>query len=1178
MKKLLLTLLAVALCVGVSVAQRRTATESKTIGTADGTMTYSYILRDGERIYDGPLTVKATQDVSDKIWMYDRYHWMYTERNYSLSANYSNDFLNGPIKMNDEISIRWSGESPEIKKTSFTGSFVRGIPNGRFLLDTKVTEKNGNKYSSVYVNVTYKMGVFTGAFSFKDFYYDEETYRNSPRCEITGSFTNSGKMNGKWYIYSSNNGYSYANTYQFVNGVLVGDDSSSLSAKETALATKYANGQITQKELNDNGLLAIKVRFDAYNYKNRDKANLYDDVSNCISTSIFYSLPEADNVLNSYEKVCHIPYFTDDSFETVFEKIQQDLQTKQNYQHIDSLLKKYSDSDLYCMEFCYWSKPYSCTVKEGWMYKEAGDEDKYWRYFLSDSQLKRVKDLVESHNLAIDKQKMAIYQPRINSNYINHEGAEITIERVGHDVVAVRLVKLDRNSGNMKVEIDTREYKQQADDNYILYSYEADYDGNTLSNLTPIRNKYSDIVDAKKAVEKEAEPTFTKINALINDFSILKGNLLEKQVAAFVTHYSNKVHNAKINHDNLDETLTSLKSQIPVIQNFNTLLPKYVEASKLNSQIVKQQIAKYTTTSMPQLTTWNTEAKSEEVDKVIEEQKQVLKLWETLAPLMEKVEKAHSALAASNDPILSGYKGLYTTALKKATLEEAITAYTNFIPAQEKALAQWNEYSALKDKGDKGHRTLAAANDPILADYYKTYNTVANTKESFEAGIAAYNNLIPKMENTLKLWEEFSTLRKQATRTHNAIRAANLPVMGEYTALYDTTVKGITSLDNGIAAYNKIIATQQNVTKYIGIYNEVVANHTTLPSTIKPAKCASKAYKVYYEGLNLNWKAEGAVEKITKIWTIQQSLAKVATRSTLKEDEKRVKKAKLTDIEEIIKSYLNGENVNVGEPKAEFIIKDIVEPKAETKTENKNAKTATKVEATPRVKTENKPHNQALATIQRGFGQYVEISPMFNSISSCNDSFSTHINYIAGYRFNKNLFLGVGTGVNLNFGHNTFFYGRGGGSWNYCDVYDASLAMFSIPVYLHFRVDFGKRAKLWNPYASISAGAQFGILEPYQHLADRFYNGSLPGSPVFHPLHMIDNELSNHTKRNKEGFVSLDFGANRRLTDKLSIYFGVGYKVGLRNDIRAMVEDSSSSIYIDTALSHSIKLNIGLSF
>jgi hypothetical protein len=89
------------------------------------------------------------------------------------------------------------------------------------------------------------------------------------------------------------------------------------------------------------------------------------------------------------------------------------------------------------------------------------------------------------------------------------------------------------------------------------------------------------------------------------------------------------------------------------------------------------------------------------------------------------------------------------------------------------------------------------------------------------------------------------------------------------------------------------------------LYNKAIENNTALASAIKPAKCAAKAYKLYYKGLDLNWKREGALEKINKILENQNSLLAISKRPTLKADEKRVKKLKLTNLEDVIKAYLN---------------------------------------------------------------------------------------------------------------------------------------------------------------------------------------------------------------------------------------------------------------------------------
>lgn len=1193
MKKLLLTLLAVVLCIGVSVAQRRKDTEDVRMEAikCNGVQTYSYIVSDGRQIFDGPVSIKGGVGKVDLVYQY--WYRLTGSETYTLTANHSNGNLHGPISMKYSKKVSITNGESDFREISYSGGFANGLPNGRFKLSL-----DADYMDDAFVDVNYKNGIFVGSFHLK-----HDSFHS---CDITGTFNQNGRFHGIWNVNNTLTNWGGEEKefkiYEFQNGVLVGGDGAPTDPTIKDLTLKYANGKLSKKDLIKKGYAPVHRQFRIYG----SRKDIYGFVGDMLFDWSYINYDELgyfsyckEDAIDYYEVIEPITLLTEKGFNDYIAK----------HIHSGNIIK--ADEIISCNDekrdffgnqkgqFTSFREEIGLSYVWDWyedVYEHTGPE---WHlgnnrgYYMTEEQFERLGKEVEKHNFKIQSEKLKNY---FKQNVLNIGGQEYTV--ISHKMVGSK----DFGYKSITIEFDGR-LKGSSSEEYSSYRAEVDVVDNEIKvgDFTPIRNKYSDIVDAKKAAEDEAKATFAEINVLENEGAVVKGSLLEKQILAFKQHYNEEVANVTINHKNLEETLANLKSEIPAIQNFNALLPKYVEASKLNAQIVQQQISKYTSSAMPNVATWSAQAKGEDVDKVIEQQKQVLKLWEVFAPLKAKVEKAHCTLAASNDSILSGYKSSYATATKKTSLEEAITAYTNLIPVQEKVLAQWNEYSILKEKGDKAHGALAAANDTILADYYKIYDTVANTKGSLEAGISAYNSLFPIQEKTLALWEEFSTLRKQANLAHGAIGAANTPVMGEYTALYDTTVKGITSLEAGIAAYNKIIATQQNATKFIAIYNEVVANHATLPTNLKPAKSASKAYKTYYEGLDLNWKPEGAVEKITKVWTIQQSLAKIPTRVTLKADEKRVKKAKLTDIEEIIKCYFNGEDVNVGEPKAEFVVKDVPEVKVEPQTEKKSAKAtevkvepkaSVKTEATPKVKVAKEPTNKSFAAIKPGFGQYLDVSVPLNMIMD-SYSLSTHVNYIAGYRINKNFFLGVGTGVNLNLGHDAWYYRYYNNIYgeNVLDRYeitDYSLPMITIPVYLNFRVDFGKRAKLWNPYASVSAGMQFGIYEPYSHVVNNFYDGYYPGSPYHHPLHEIDHLLTDHAKSNNEAFVSLDFGVNRRLSDNLSIYFGVGYKAGgfLRNSVRTGVDGvdthnprwNGEYLKDRDGIVSSLKFNIGLSF
>ena len=1186
MKKLFLLLLSVLVLLGgEALAQRRTVTEA-IYYNGDGTTTYGYILQNGERVYDGPRKINTKREDCDRVGVDGRYYDIYTNSDLSITSNYNKGLLNGAVKVTEweriiTRAVRGYDRSEEVYNGTFSGNYVNGVPNGRFLFEGKKNEDDVVTTTG-YVNATYNMGVFTGAFKYI------EVYEGSS-VEVSGTFSKSGKMEGKWHFIT---GKEY--DYQFRNGIMVGGGPQPLNAKNAALATKYANGQITQKELKANNLMVREVAIPLWREYGVDCGiDLYGAVFSLLPFVDEKDVKESKVSLSTYLEVVEIPYFTDAGFESVWGEIQRELEDKkETYQSIDAVLKKYTNTDLYCMEFPNWNKPpYECTIVSGWMIKRDEYQREWWRYILTDSQLKRVKDLVESHNLAIDKQKMETYIPQIKSDYLDGVGKEITINNKLHDVVAVRMVSLDRKTGMMSVEIDSREYEQYImGNNYILVTHRADYDGTKFQNLVPIRNKYNDIVDAKAAFNKEAESQLDKVNTLIKEKQANYLNGVTNQLTIF-RNYVAQINRTQTNHNNLDATVQLFKDQTEVVKSFSGYMPQYIEACKLNEQIKQKQIAKHTSTPIPTVANWSKNAKVEMLTETIVAQQNVLKLWEQFSPLKAQVTEAHKQFGSSTDPVLSKYNAEYAALVNgKMTLEAGIEAFPKLLEEQKVVAEQWQKYKVLKAQAEKAHKQIGVTDDAVLAAYKTLYNATASKTVLAEA-IEAYAKLIEEQKVVAEQWKTYSDLKWQLTDIHKQICATKLSVLGTYTLWYDANFKPQTSLEEGIATYTKLAATQKSANEYVPLYNKVVENNTLLADAIKPAKCAAKAYKLYYKGLDLNWKSEGAVEHISAVLKRQMLLLEISKFSTLKEDEKRVKKLKLTDLDEIIKAYID--NKNVAEPQIEVKAAYAVSPeqtpatavKAERQTSEPKAKVATvktekKVETVPSVKAEEKPNNQPITAIKPGFGQYVEISPIFNSISSCPDTYSAHINYIAGYRFNKNLFLGVGTGLNLNFGHSTTFYDyyySSSGSTHF-DVYDTSLAMFSIPVYLHFRADFGKRAKLWNPYASISAGAQFGVFEPQQHLADRFYKGYLPGSPNFHPLHVCHTELSNHTRRNMEGFVSLDFGANRRLTDKLSIYFGVGYKVGLRGGIRATIYDYSSSIYEESALTHGIKFNVGLSF
>ena len=283
----------------------------------------------------------------------------------------------------------------------------------------------------------------------------------------------------------------------------------------------------------------------------------------------------------------------------------------------------------------------------------------------------------------------------------------------------------------------------------------------------------------------------------------------------------------------------------------------------------------------------------------------VLKLWDQFSPLKAQVVEAHKQFSSSNDAVLSKYNAEYAALVNgKMTLETGIEAYSKFIEEQKVVAEQWQKYSVLKAQAVKAHEQFSSSDDAVLAEYKALYNATA-AKTVLAEAVEAYTKLVETQKVVAEQWQTYCALKRQLTDIHKQICASNVSVLGAYNTWYEANFKPQTSLEEGIATYTKLAAIQKSANEYIPLYNKVIENNTLLATSLKSAKCAAKAYKLYFKELDLNWKSEGALEKINKILENQSSLLAISKRPTLKADDKRVKKLKLTNLEDIIKAYLN---------------------------------------------------------------------------------------------------------------------------------------------------------------------------------------------------------------------------------------------------------------------------------
>ena len=244
MKKLLLSLLLLVVTINVGYAQRQQTTKDFVAASfpdlpfteIKGALTYQYIIgNNGDHILDGTYTVKCQQGLTDKSgWI--SYGTYKISGSYNVNTTFSNGLLNGPLTVSRKAYAKLDSYSDRMEVNcsyNLTAAFSNGVPNGTFKLTFLGDQsKKGN------LTANYKNGTLVGAYSYD---YDRTVYK--------GNFNSSGDFIGSWNFDDTQ--------ILFENGVLISKTSNGTSTKPatSAVAKKYANGQLSEDELYDLGYL-----------------------------------------------------------------------------------------------------------------------------------------------------------------------------------------------------------------------------------------------------------------------------------------------------------------------------------------------------------------------------------------------------------------------------------------------------------------------------------------------------------------------------------------------------------------------------------------------------------------------------------------------------------------------------------------------------------------------------------------------------------------------------------------------------------------------------------------------------------------------------------------------------------------------------------------------------------
>ena len=169
--------------------------------------------------------------------------------------------------------------------------------------------------------------------------------------------------------------------------------------------------------------------------------------------------------------------------------------------------------------------------------------------------------------------------------------------------------------------------------------------------------------------------------------------------------------------------------------------------------------------------------------------------------------------------------------------------------------------------------------------------------------------------------------------------------------------------------------------------------------------------------------------------------------------------------------------------------------------------------------------------------------------------------YSLGGSFSDILFLGIGTGLvwNINGGMTESVqpdHNLGGSNSNYypsLDIGALPMANFSIPAYLHLKVNMAREAKV-APYIALMGGAEF--------------------SPMIDTYEPTSNHRLEYNQLGVFGRISL--GLNFRIGKKTSMYIGVGYRID--NRWGCHLEAGESYVYSERYYVHGFNANLGFVF
>ncbi len=385
--RLKITIVATVLAIGIlpMQAQQRgaikTHTEKDTRKISDGydrvpcTETYSYYEDEaGNYVKHGSYSISGTKELKRSDYL----HSLNVSTSYSAKANFKDGWLNGNVTVNMSMleSGNNKGQNFSIKTVhSYIGNYSDGHPHGSW---TFKTTQNGKVTRNILVN--FKNGLLAGSY-----------YSYIDGDELKGQFDANGQMNGDW---ARNDNFRNDTKSKYIKGLQLSSTTRDSSGKvtkstdkeETQFATLYANGGISEEELNAKSCYIID-RSTSFSDMYRE---FYADILNLKVIGGYKiavgSEEEKANLTVQFKAITKFEMLTDELIEAImmyqeFMPWSDELKAKYSQYRLDHSVRIDRETGMLCFTYT--------RVGDPNIYKLHGTEE----------QLNRIKDMDEIKKL-----------------------------------------------------------------------------------------------------------------------------------------------------------------------------------------------------------------------------------------------------------------------------------------------------------------------------------------------------------------------------------------------------------------------------------------------------------------------------------------------------------------------------------------------------------------------------------------------------------------------------------------------------------------------------------------------------------------------------------------------------------------------------------------------------------